>query len=160
MAQPVVFSKWFGLHPFRMHHSPACRPRRCQTKSDQAVASGSFPSQQGDLPEGCRLRRCCDETAGGALVFSSPAGDFISNKTYSFTKELILKLIHLYKNLAASGVLSSAGLVSPACRYLPTCSDYGLESLQKQGLLRGTALLLRRLMRCHPLATGGWDPVP
>lgn len=46
------------------------------------------------------------------------------------------------------------------CRFYPTCSQYGVEALQKHGTVRGSWLLVRRLARCHPLCKGGFDPVP
>ena len=46
------------------------------------------------------------------------------------------------------------------CRYRPTCSQYALEALQTHGLIRGWGLALWRLLRCHPFARGGDDPVP
>ncbi len=48
----------------------------------------------------------------------------------------------------------------PSCRFYPTCSQYGLEAMQKYGAARGGWLLVRRLARCHPLCKGGFDPVP
>jgi len=46
------------------------------------------------------------------------------------------------------------------CRYLPTCSEYSLESLKKHGLLRGCYLSFKRILHCHPLGGDGYDPVP
>lgn len=48
----------------------------------------------------------------------------------------------------------------PACRFLPTCSAYAAEAVEHWGPLRGLALAAWRLMRCHPFARGGFDPVP
>lgn len=46
------------------------------------------------------------------------------------------------------------------CRYQPTCSAYALEALEKHGAVKGAALALRRIGRCHPLGKSGYDPVP
>ena len=55
-------------------------------------------------------------------------------------------------------------IVSPIlktnCRYLPTCSEYSLESLKKHGLLRGCYLSFKRILHCHPFGGHGYDPVP
>ena len=47
----------------------------------------------------------------------------------------------------------------PACRFFPTCSDYAHDAVERYGLIRGTARALSRLLRCHPLHRGGFDPL-
>jgi|SRR5690554_1255543 len=51
-------------------------------------------------------------------------------------------------------------LLPPMCRYRPTCSTYMLEALRRYGFFKGGFLGLKRLLRCHPLRPGGYDPVP
>lgn len=46
------------------------------------------------------------------------------------------------------------------CRYLPTCSEYAQEALEKHGAFRGSILAAKRLLRCHPWGGSGYDPVP
>ena len=50
--------------------------------------------------------------------------------------------------------------MAPCCRYLPTCSDYAREALAEHGLVAGGSLALRRICRCHPWGSSGFDPVP
>lgn len=47
-----------------------------------------------------------------------------------------------------------------SCRYVPTCSEYAAEAVALHGFLHGAALAMWRLLRCNPLARGGYDPVP
>jgi len=51
-------------------------------------------------------------------------------------------------------------LKPPSCRFYPTCSEYALEAIEKYGALKGLYLAVRRVIRCHPLNPGGFDPVP
>jgi len=63
-----------------------------------------------------------------------------------------LKAIHLYK-------LILSPWLPAACRFNPTCSDYAVEAIEKYGALRGSARAGARLLRCHPLHRGGFDPL-
>jgi putative membrane protein insertion efficiency factor len=51
-------------------------------------------------------------------------------------------------------------LKPPVCRFVPTCSQYGLEAVERYGAARGGWLLVKRLARCQPFCKGGYDPVP
>lgn len=64
-----------------------------------------------------------------------------------------LAAIRLYQRSVAPGL-------PPACRFEPSCSRYGYEAIERYGVLRGAWLTVRRLLRCHPVHRGGYDPVP
>ena len=68
-------------------------------------------------------------------------------------KTIILNLIRFYMK-----VLSP--LKKPCCRFVPTCSQYALESVKRFGVIRGGFLALCRILKCNPFFKGGYDPVP
>jgi uncharacterized protein len=68
-------------------------------------------------------------------------------------KKFLQSLIRLYQ-------LSFSMLVGRSCRYLPTCSDYTMEAIEKHGSGRGILMGTARICRCHPWGQDGFDPVP
>jgi uncharacterized protein len=67
-------------------------------------------------------------------------------------QKAVVATLGLYKRFVSP-------LLPSACRFSPTCSEYMLEAVEKYGVLRGVWLGLLRLLRCHPLHSGGFDPV-
>jgi putative membrane protein insertion efficiency factor len=65
----------------------------------------------------------------------------------------VLLLIRFYQRFISPGL-------PPACRFYPTCSEYGYEAISRYGIIKGGVLTVRRLLRCHPFHPGGYDPVP
>ncbi len=63
----------------------------------------------------------------------------------------ILVFIHAFLHLFSQG---------PVCRHIPTCSVYTYEAIEKHGIIVGGYLALKRILRCHPWGTWGYDPVP
>lgn len=69
-------------------------------------------------------------------------------------KKLCISIINLYRKYL------SPLKGRPSCIYSPTCSQYAIEALEKYGFWKGSFLAIRRILRCHPFAKGGYDPVP
>ena len=69
-------------------------------------------------------------------------------------KSLLIKIIKFYrKNISPCK--------KPCCRFIPTCSEYALEAVEKYGAVKGGYLAMRRILRCHPFSKkSGYDPVP
>ena len=67
-------------------------------------------------------------------------------------KSLALGLLRLYKRWISPAF-------PPSCRYVPTCSEYAMEAVERYGALRGGSMAAWRVLRCHPFAKGGLDPV-
>jgi len=68
-------------------------------------------------------------------------------------KGLALELIRLYQ-------LTLSQVMPPSCRFAPSCSQYTYEAISKFGFFKGVWLGTKRLVRCHPFHSGGYDPVP
>lgn len=68
-------------------------------------------------------------------------------------------LFRVYKQWLSPALHAIAG-AQGACRFQPTCSEYATLALHSHGAIQGGWLALRRLLRCHPLQRGGFDPVP
>jgi putative membrane protein insertion efficiency factor len=68
-------------------------------------------------------------------------------------RTMVLWLIRLYQNTLSH-------VIPPSCRFSPSCSQYSYEAISKYGLLKGSWLGFKRILRCHPCNPGGYDPVP
>ena len=69
-----------------------------------------------------------------------------------FAKLVTMQMLRGYK-------WAISPMFPPACRYVPSCSEYAMEAVERFGVLRGGWMAFCRLLRCHPLARGGYDPV-
>lgn len=69
-----------------------------------------------------------------------------------FGKRVVLMMLQGYK-------WAISPMFPPACRFVPTCSEYAMEAVERFGALRGGWMAVWRVLRCHPLARGGHDPV-
>lgn len=76
-------------------------------------------------------------------------------------KLLVLKLIRLYQKYLSfdTGLFRILFLTEKTCRFTPRCSEYAHQAIDKYGIIKGGALGLKRLVRCHPWNPGGHDPV-
>ena len=67
-------------------------------------------------------------------------------------KKICLKLIKIYQFFSK--------MTPPNCRFEPTCSRYTYQAIERFGVLKGTYLGIKRILKCHPFHEGGYDPVP
>ncbi|MCC6232986.1 MAG: membrane protein insertion efficiency factor YidD [Verrucomicrobiales bacterium] len=99
------------------------------------------------------------ETGGraGGLVRGGP--DRCDRQSQAAVRFILLTLVRVYRWLLSplKGFLFGP---TASCRHVPSCSAYAEEALRRHGAGRGSWLAARRLVRCHPWGTSGWDPVP
>ena len=69
-------------------------------------------------------------------------------------KKVFIGLIKFYRKYL------SEMKTTPTCKFIPTCSEYGIEAIEKYGALKGGLLTIWRILRCNPFSKGGYDPVP
>ena len=67
-------------------------------------------------------------------------------------KSIVIKLIKIYQNIP--------GPWHNSCRHIPTCSNYALTAIERYGFIKGSFLSIKRIIKCNPLGTYGYDPVP
>jgi putative membrane protein insertion efficiency factor len=67
-------------------------------------------------------------------------------------KQVLILLIRFYQKAISP-------LFPGKCRFYPTCSEYSIQALEKYGIIKGTYLALRRIIRCNPFNSGGYDPL-
>ena len=68
-------------------------------------------------------------------------------------KKLFLIFIKFYQ-------VAISPYIGPHCRFMPTCSEYAYIAINRFGILKGSYLAIRRILKCHPFHKGGYDPVP
>ena len=68
-------------------------------------------------------------------------------------KKMMVKSIRIYQKYISP-------IKGTKCPYIPSCSQYGLEAVEKYGALKGGAMAAWRILRCNPFSSGGYDPVP
>jgi putative membrane protein insertion efficiency factor len=64
----------------------------------------------------------------------------------------VLIFLRLYKTFVSP-------FLPPACRFMPTCSEYAMQAVEKYGAIKGTWMGVKRILRCQPFSRGGYDPV-
>ncbi|GHU67106.1 putative membrane protein insertion efficiency factor [Clostridia bacterium] len=68
-------------------------------------------------------------------------------------KRAMLAVLRFYRRRISPGL-------RPSCRFMPSCSEYAAEAIERHGAMKGGALAVWRVLRCNPFSKGGYDPVP
>ncbi len=87
------------------------------------------------------------------------------DKFFNMIKKIFKFLSDILKSIIIGMVKFYRVAISPykggaCCKYIPTCSQYALEALEKYGPFKGSFLAIKRILRCNPFSKGGYDPVP
>ena len=77
---------------------------------------------------------------------------YILKEINRYLSKLLIYLVRFYQKFISP-------LKGPTCRFFPTCSQYSIEAIRKYGALKGIYLTIRRLLKCHPFHSGGYDPL-
>jgi len=85
-------------------------------------------------------------------LWSCMAIDDIKTFVTALPGNIAITCINIYRKIISP-------LTLPACRYIPTCSEYALTAIQRYGLIKGGRMAITRIIRCHPGHPGGYDPV-
>ena len=112
-----------------------------RSQDDPADRPPSSPVEPSDSAGPTRQPGSTDSTAGPGRPVKR-----------SMVKRSMVGLIHLYQMLSANR--------PPSCRYTPSCSHYAVEAIEVHGVARGSWLAAKRLGRCRPFGSFGYDPVP
>jgi putative membrane protein insertion efficiency factor len=101
------------------------------------------------------------EPAGSPDGAHPPSGSDPDARRSSLIVSLIVQVVRRpFLWLIRAYQLVVSPWMAPRCRYTPSCSAYAYQAIDRHGVVRGLVLALRRLLRCHPWAAGGPDPVP
>ena len=139
---------------------PCARGRSTAARRPQGHGGCQMSGGRESFPASWRESRHlqgCEESQGYTGTRGSswrPAQSLCRKaKEVLMLKTVLLLLVRFYR-----GFISP--MFPPSCRYVPTCSEYALEAIERYGARRGGWLALKRILRCHPFHKGGYDPVP
>jgi putative membrane protein insertion efficiency factor len=150
MDEPSFSQAPAGIQPFRVRGSPPSPTPSDPAQPDKALVKGGLPTQPKSLSAWTRPDGRRPEGPTGPIL--SQGGRDPSQGRGGAGVKLACRLLGLYQAF-------SVEVLGPRCRFVPSCSSYSQESLLRYGLWRGGWKTLRRLVKCHPLSGGGFDPV-
>lgn len=75
-------------------------------------------------------------------------------------RKILIPFNYFFIGLIKGYQYTISPLLGPACRFQPSCSEYGIDALKKYGLFKGMQLTIKRISKCHPWGSHGHDPVP